>query len=187
MRILDEQDNEIQESDVDFEKGHLEQDWYCIAHHPEVPSSGPITHFETQFYFDDGTDVWLKEDEYKVDVKADTYIFNDDKLNSKTVVGIDGRQVEDQPYIEGQREWFENEEILRYKLYTEGELQLIEARKKQQEAEAEERDAKDAEYKNLLSSMDDVILAVADNESSSSELEDKVDDIILALADLIGE
>lgn len=187
MRILDEQDNEIQESDVDFSKGHLEQDWYCIAHHPEIPSSGPITHFETLFKFDDGTSVWLKNDEYKVDPKTDTYTFNDDELNGKTIVGMDGRQVEDQPYIEGQHEWFENEEILRYKLYTEGELQLIEARANQRKTESEERERKNTEYNGLLSSMDDVLLVMAEGEGSTSDLENQINDINLVLADLIGE
>ena len=166
MRILDEQDNEIQESDVDFSKGHLEQDWYCIAHHPEIPSSGPITHFETLFKFDDGTSVWLKNDEYKVDPKTDTYTFNDDKLNEKNIVGMDGRQVEDQHYVE---------------------LQLIEARANQRKTESEERERKNTEYNGLLSSMDDVLLVMAEGEGSTSDLENQINDINLVLADLIGE
>lgn len=186
MRILDEQDNEIQESDVDNEKGYLVKDWYCIAYHPEIPTSGPITHWETLFRFEDGTERWLTADEYKVDTVNDTYIFNEEELNGKKVVGMDAREVEDQPFIEGQHEWWENEQVLRYKIYTEGELALIKARADQRAAENGEKEQRRVEYRNLIKSMDDVLLAVADSEGTKSDLEDQVNDITLVLADLMG-
>lgn len=186
MRILDEQDNEIQESDLDYTKGYIVKDWYCVAHHPEIPASGPVTHWETLFCFDDGTEKWMTADEYSVGPKDGTYTFNDEELNGKTIVTLDTREVEDEPFNPGQHEWFENEEILRYKVYTEDELLLMEARDKQRAAENGEKEARRSEYRNLLKSMDDVVLTLADSEGVKSDIEDQINDINLALADLMG-
>ena len=70
---------------------------------------------------------------------------------------------------------------------TEDELALIKAREDQQLADAQEREQKNTEYQNLLSSVNDIILALAEKEGTTSDLENQINDINLVLADLIGE
>lgn len=188
MRILNEQDKEIQQSDVDDTKGRLVEDYLLIAHHPEVCSAPAVTHLETLFKFDDNEDgIWVPNSEYAVDLTTGKYIFDDESFNGKNAVFVTNREVEDQPPTEGEHEWFEYEQILRYKLYTEDELALIKAREDQQLADAQEREQKNTEYRNLLSSVDDIILALAEKEGATSDLENQINDINLVLADLIGE
>lgn len=188
MRILNEQDKEIQRSDVDDTKGHLVEDHLLIAHYPEVNVAPAVTHLETLFKFDDNEDgVWVPNKEYNIDPTTGEYIFNDESLNGKNAVFVTNREVEDQPPTEGRHEWFEYEPILRYELYTEDELALIKAREDQQLADAQERERKNTEYHNLLSSVDDILLALAEKEGTTSDLENQINDINLVLADLIGE
>lgn len=188
MRILNEQDKEIQQSDVDDTKGHLVEDYFLIAHHPEVCVAPAVTHSETLFKFDDNEDgVWVPNSEYTVDLKTGAYVFDDESLNGKNAVFVTNREVEDKPPTEGEHEWFEYEQILRYKLYTEDELSLIKAREDQQLADSQERERKNTEYNTLLSSMDDVLLVLAEKEGATSDLENQINDITLVLADLIGE
>lgn len=188
MRILNEQDKEIQQSDVDDTKGHLVEDYLLIAHHPEVNVAPAVTHLETLFKFDDDEDcVWVPNDEYSVDLKTGAYVFTNNSFNDMKATFVDSRVVEDKPPTEGEHEWFEYEQILRYKLYTEDELNLIKAREDQQLAESQERERKNTEYNTLLSSMDDVLLTIAEKEGATSDLENQINDITLVLADLIGE
>ena len=188
MRILNEQDKEIQRSDVDDTKGHLVEDYFLIAYHPEVNVAPAVTHLETLFKFDDNEDgVWVPNDEYSVDLKTGAYVFTNNSFNDTKATFVDSRVVEDQPPTEGEHEWFEYVQILRYKLYTEDELALIKAREDQQLAEAQERERKNTEYNTLLSSMDDVLLTIAEKEGATSDLENQINDITLVLADLIGE
>lgn len=188
MRILNEQDKEIQRSDVDDTKGHLVEDYFLIAHHPEVNVAPAVTHLETLFKFDDDEDsIWVPNNEYSVDLKTGAYVFTNKSFNGMKATFVDSRVVEDQPPTEGEHEWFEYEQILRYKLYTEDELALIKAREDQQLTEAQERERKNTEYNTLLSSMDDVLLVLAEKEGATSDLENQINDITLVLADLIGE
>lgn len=188
MRILNEQDKEIQRSDVDDTKGHLVEDYFLIAHHPEVNVAPAVTHLETLFKFDDDEDgIWVPNNEYSVDLKTGAYVFTNKSFNGMKATFVDSRVVEDQPPTEGEHEWFEYEQILRYKLYTEDELSLIKAREEQQLADAQERERKNTKYNTLLSSMDDVLLVLAEKEGATSDLENQINDITLVLADLIGE
>lgn len=188
MRILNEQDKEIQRSDVDDTKGHLVEDYLLIAHHPEVNVAPAVTHLETLFKFDDDEDgIWVPNDEYSVDLKTGAYVFTNKSFNGMHATFVDSRVVEDKPPTKGEHEWFEYEQILRYKLYTEDELNLIKAREDQQLAESQERERKNTEYNTLLSSMDDVLLTIAEKEGATSDLENQINDITLVLADLIGE
>lgn len=188
MRILNEQDKEIQRSDVDDTKGHLVEDYFLIAHHPEVNVAPAVTHLETLFKFDDGEDgIWVPNNEYSVDLKTGAYVVTNKSFNGMKATFVDSRVVEDQPPTEGEHEWFEYEQILRYKLYTEDELALIKAREDQQLTDAQERERKNTEYNTLLSSMDDVLLVLAEKEGATSDLENQINDITLVLADLIGE
>ena len=188
MRTLNEQDKEIQRSDVDDTKGHLVEDYFLIAHHPEVNVAPAVTHLETLFKFDDDEDgIWVPNDEYSVDLKTGAYVFANKSFNGMKATFMDSREVEDKPPTEGEHEWFEYEQILRYKLYTEDELSLIKAREEQQLADAQEREHKNTEYSTLLSSMDDVLLVLAEKEGATSDLENQINDITLVLADLIGE
>lgn len=188
MRILNEQDKEIQRSDVDDTKGHLVEDYFLIAHHPEVNVAPAVTHLETLFKFDDDEDgVWVPNSEYTVNLKTGAYMFDNKSLNGMKATFVDSREVEDQPPTEGEHEWLEYEQILRYKLYTEDELSLIKAREDQQLVDTQERERKNTEYNTLLSSMDDVLLVLAEKEGATSDLENQINDITLVLADLIGE
>lgn len=66
MRILDQNGNEILETDVDYEKGYLKQDSLFVCHHEAVEAVAEEGHWETiREYPNGGKDVdWI------IDVEA---------------------------------------------------------------------------------------------------------------------
>ena len=81
MRILNEQDVEIQQEDVDYELGYLEDDKIFKEHHDAIEAKERITHYyPLTYYFEDGT-------EYKTDLglfrAAERETLNDDPLDEE--------------------------------------------------------------------------------------------------------
>ena len=172
MRILNEQDVEIQEEDVDLDVGYLVPDKVFVKHHEAVeyqPEEGhyyPIT-----FYFDDGTSYAIVGDDESdphVHVNEDgitfTYVPQGDE-EPKTVRGTDVKWIVDVPEVKVHEAYDEYEDIQRYKLYTEEELAQI-----QEEKEKEEK------QKKFLSTGPDRLDTVEVN----------VDDMTMLIADMIG-
>lgn len=152
MKILNEKNEEIQKENVDLSLGYLQPDQLFVEHHPEVQEKPAIYHYKVNvFYFTDGTSYPEKledgvsyiplseEDPHIVDIDGKNGVFGfqeqpEDEIKGREVKGIDLEQVEDEPRVEHQAEWDEYEDIQRYILYTEEELQEMK--------EAEEKQAK---------------------------------------------
>ena len=185
MRILDENDNEIQEEDVDLEEGYLTPDQIFKEHHDAVPAQARVYHYEvTAVYFEDGTN-------YKPVGPNDPHITTEDPTSGhfyyvpqqgeelKQVRGMDLREVEDQAAVEAKEAWDEYEDIQRYKLYTEEEKEA-----KRQEKEAEEK------KEELLSTGLDRIEGLESTDETHTEeinaANESIDDLILLMADIVG-
>ena len=179
MRILDEQDQEIQESDVDLNLGYLKSDQILKEHHEAVPEIEEEGHYYPEtFYFMDDT-------EYKVDVEGEndphvkanedgvsfSYIPGEEEAE-REFKGCDVKYIIDVEHQDAKEAYDEMEDIQRYKLYT--KEQLEENRKNREEAEKRE---------NFMSTGPDRL----DNaESNIDTVSTNVDDITMLLADMIG-
>lgn len=129
MRILDEQDQEIQESDVDLNLGYLKLDQILKEHHEAVPEIEEEGHYYPEtFYFMDDT-------EYKVDVEGenDPHVkANEDGVSFSYIPGegedehefkgCDVKYIIDVEHQDAKEAYDEMEDIQRYVKYTEEEL-----------------------------------------------------------------
>lgn len=196
MRILNEADEEIQSEDVDNELGYLVPDKVFKEHHDaEPPVEEKVHYYPTTFFFDDGTrydtvlydylrnnpDKNSEEDlkDYQNDahvvVGEDGFTFSyepKEEEEERAVKRIEVATIVDSPYVPAKEAWDEYEDIQRYKLYAEEELQQ---RKEQQERQ-EKRD-------RFMNTGPDRL----DNaESNIDVVSTNVDDITMLLADMIG-
>lgn len=134
MRILNELDEEIQESDVDTNLGYLVPDQILKEHHEATPAVDEEGHYYPQtFYFEDGTryDIPKGEDDKVIendphvspneDGVSFTYVPQEDE-EEKEVRGTDVAYVIDVEHQDAKDAWDEMEDIQRYRLYTEDEL-----------------------------------------------------------------
>lgn len=142
MRILNEEDVEIKESDVDTTKGYLRSDKKFIVHHEEQPEVPEQKHYEVErFVFEDGsqmlvdgnTDAHVKV----IDDQAGIFEYVD-QGEGNVYFGAEIKSVIDQEHIEHKDAYDEYEDIQRYVLYTEAELQ--------ERKEMEEKQAKQAAF-----------------------------------------
>lgn len=142
MKIYNEEDVEIKESDVDTTKGYLKSDKKFIVHHEEQPEVLEHKHYEVErFVFEDGsqmlvdgnTDAHVKV----IDDQAGIFEYVD-QGEGNVYHGAEIKSVIDQEHVEHKDAYDEYEDIQRYVLYTEEELQ---ARK-----EAEEKQAKQTAF-----------------------------------------
>lgn len=134
MRIVDENDVEIQESDVDLEKGYVINDRIFVQHHDAVEGKDAVVHYEAKtFYFEDGSslDVAGNTDPHVevVDEKQGIFNYVDVDGSGKVYHGLDLTTVEDEPAVQPKDAYDEYEDVRRYVLYTEQELAAREAEK----------------------------------------------------------
>ena len=129
MRILDEQDQEMQLEDCDLTLGYLTADKHFVKHHEAQEAVAEQGHYYPKtFYFMDGTqyDVTTEnEDDPNVIPNEDGVSFDlirteDDE--DKTIKGCDVRYIIDVEKQEAKEAYDEYEDIERYRLYTEEEL-----------------------------------------------------------------
>ena len=178
IRILDEKDNELQIEDVDLEIGYLEPEQLFKEHHDAVEAQEREFHYAvTTFYFEDNTRVDIEDENDPRVGKDDIYngrfhYETPDGEESRQLRGIDLREVEDVPAVEAKEAWDEYEEIQRYKLYTEEEL----------EERAAEAERKRKEEELLVTGLDRIEAA----EGGLVETNEAVEDLILVMADLFG-
>lgn len=142
MRILNEEDVEIKESDVDTTKGYLKSDKKFIVHHEEQPEISEKKHYEVErFIFKDGSQMLIETNEDPhvkvIDDQAGIFEYVD-QGEGNVYHGAEIKSVIDQEHVEHKDAYDEYEDIQRYILYTEKELQ---ARK-----EAEEKQAKQTAF-----------------------------------------
>lgn len=142
MKIYNEEDVEIKESDVDTTKGYLKFDKKFITHYDEQPEVIEHKHYEVErFVFEDGsqmlvdgnTDAHVKV----IDDQAGIFEYVD-QGEGNVYHGAEIKSVIDQEHVEHKDAYDEYEDIQRYVLYTEEELA---ARK-----EAEEKQAKQTAF-----------------------------------------
>lgn len=179
MRILDENDQELQQEDLNLTLGYLVSDQILKEHHDAVPEIEEEGHYYPEtFYFMDGT-------EYKVDVEGenDPHVkANEDGVSFSYVPGegeaehefkgCDVKYIIDVEHQDAKEAYDEMEDIQRYKLYTEEELQ----RRKEEKEQQEKRE-------RFMSTGPDRL----DNaETNIDTVSTNVDDITMLLADMIG-
>ena len=176
MRILDENDQELQEENLDLTLGHLTYDQVLKEHHEAVPEVKEEGHYYPQtFYFMDGT-------KYNVTVEGEndpcvqpnedgvsfTYIAPEGE-EPREYKGCDVKYIIDVEHEEAKEAWDEYEDIQRYKLYT--KEQLEENRKNREEAEKRENfmttgpdrlNTAEVDITGLTTSMDDITMLMAD-------------------------
>lgn len=129
MRILNEQNVEIQPEDVDYNLGYLVDDKVFVQHHDAIEAVQEEGHYyPITFYFEDGSSYNIQgegESDPRVHINEDkitfTYVPQEGEGN-KIVEGTDVRWIIDVSAIEAQEAYDEYEDIKRYKLYTEEEL-----------------------------------------------------------------
>lgn len=184
MRILNEQDEEIQESDVDYNLGYLMPDQILKEHHEATEEVAEEGHYYPQtFYFEDGTRYDIEKDENDKVIENDPHVLpNDDNVSftyvpqegeeAKDVRGTDVAYIIDVEHQEAKEAYDEMEDIQRYKLYTEEELQ----QRKEQKERQEKRD-------RFMNTGPDRL----DNaEINIDTITTNVDDITMLMADMIG-
>ena len=148
LRLLDEQDQEVSREDCDLTLGYIVYDQILKEHHEATPEIQEESHFyPNTYYFEDGTNYKVTGEEGEdahvgpTDEKgAFTFVPQTDDEQSKIVRGIDVDRIVDVEYQQAKDAWDEYEDIERYKLYTEEELQKN-ATAKATQALKEARDA----------------------------------------------
>lgn len=171
MRILDVNDNELQESDLDFELGYLKPDQIFVKHHDEVKEVQEESHYKVQtFYFEDGTSLSVTEEDDPhvkvIDNKEGVFDYvNLPGEEHKDLLGIDLESVIDVEAVEAKEAYDEYEDISRYILYTAEEL---EERKK-----AKEKAEKQTDF-----------METGPNRLDSAELE--LNDLVVIVSEVVG-
>lgn len=129
MRILDENDQELQQEDLNLTLGYLVSDQILKEHHDAVPEVQEEGHYYPEtFYFMDGSD-------YKVDTEGENDPCvepNEDGVSFNYVApegeepreykGCDVKYIIDVEHQDAKEAYDEMEDIQRYKLYTEERL-----------------------------------------------------------------
>ena len=156
MRILDENDQELQEEDLDLTLGYLSYDQVLKEHHEAVPEVKEEGHYYPQtFYFVDGT-------KYEVTVEGEndpcvqpnedgvsfTYVAPEGE-EPREYKGCDVKYIVDVEHEDAKEAWDEYEDIQRYKLYTEEQLREQATAK----AEAERKHNLNIQTMSLMSRM----------------------------------
>lgn len=179
MRILNEQDEEIQEADVDYTLGYLVGDQILKEHHDAVPEIQEKGHYYPEtFYFVDGSQYDVNTDgDNDPCVKA-----NDDGVSfsyvppegeePREVKGCDVKYVIDVEHQEAKDAYDEMENIQRYKLYTAEQFKERQAAKEK----AQKREEFITTGPERLSTA----------ETNIDTVTASVDDITTLMADMIG-
>lgn len=131
LRLLDEQDQEVNQEDCDLTLGYITYDSILKEHHEATPEVQEQSHFYPKtYYFEDGTSYQVEgaegEDAHvgPTDEKgAFTFVPQTGEEQTKIVRGIDVDRIVDVECQQAKDAWDEYEDIKRYKLYTEEELQ----------------------------------------------------------------
>ena len=140
-KYYDVNDNELSESDIDYDLGRVEYETRVIKHHEAEDEQPEENHYEVAtFYFEDGTSLSIEsqDDPHIEKIEPDKGIFGYiDQGEGKELRGIDLKTVVDKESVPAKEAWDETEDFYRYILYTPEELEenrlCKEAREKQQE------------------------------------------------------
>lgn len=128
-RVLTENDEEISMSEVDYTLGHLRPEQLFVEHHDEIPEVKEESHFRvTKFYFFDAEPMEITEedDPHVITIDNKAGIFEYQPLEGepeRSWKGTDLESVIDVEHEDAKEAWDEYEDIYRYILYTEEELE----------------------------------------------------------------
>ena len=139
IRILNEDDEEITMDEVDLELGYLRLDQLLKEHHEAIEFQEEQWHYTvTCYYFKDGSEMKItSEDDPHIErIDADNGVFGfipqNEEEEQLVVKGIDLKQEVDKERVEAKEAWDEYENIQRYILYTQEELDAKREREEQQ-------------------------------------------------------
>lgn len=139
IRILNEDDEEITMDEVDLELGYLRPDQLLKEHHEAIEFQEEQWHYTVAcFYFEDGSELKVEsEDDPHIEkIDADNGVFGfipqNEEEEQLAVKGIDLKQEVDKERVEAKEAWDEYENIQRYILYTQEELDAKREREEQQ-------------------------------------------------------
>lgn len=175
MDYYNEAGQKIDESEADLSKGHLDPDKLFVKHHDAVPEQKQVSHYEvSKFYFTDGTSYApeSQDDPHINKIDADNGVFAyvaQDGEEEKTCQGIDLKQVIDIEHADAQEAYDEYQEIYRYILYTEEELEKIQQQKEKQEAQQTFLEDGPDQLNTNTTSIEDLTLLVSDIIGGESE------------------
>lgn len=138
-RILDENDHEITMDDVDLELGYLRLDQILKEHHEAIEFQEEQWHYAvTCYYFENGSEMKItdEDDPHIERIDADNGVFGfipqNEEEEQLAVKGIDLKQEVDKERVDAKEAWDEYENIQRYILYTQEELDAKREREEQQ-------------------------------------------------------
>ena len=139
IRILNEDDEENTMDEVDLELGYLRPDQLLKEHHEAIEFQEEQWHYAVAcFYFEDGSELKVEsEDDPHIEkIDADNGVFGfipqNEEEEQLAVKGIDLKQEVDKERVEAKEAWDEYENIQRYILYTQEELDAKREREEQQ-------------------------------------------------------
>lgn len=168
MRILDVNDNELQESDIDYELGYLKPDKIFVKHHEEVKEVKEESHYKVQtFYFQDSTSLSVTDENDPhieiIDNKQGVFDYiNLPGEEHKDLLGIDLESVIDVEAVEAKEAYDEYEEITRYVLYTAEELEERQKAKEKSEQQATFLETGPVRLDNTETGLEDLIVIVSE-------------------------
>ncbi len=151
MDIYNESGDKLTDSDIDYDKGHVEIRQRVKEHHPATKATPMIFHYAVRgFSFSDGTTLEFStlddSDEHIGIIDAASGMFEYiDQGEGRTCIGIDVALVTDQAATPARDAWDEYENYGVYILYTAEELLKIQEQAKEK-AEAEEKAARQADF-----------------------------------------
>ena len=129
MRILDENDQELQQEDLNLTLGYLVSDQILKEHHDAVPEVQEEGHYYPEtFYFMDGSQYEVdteSENDPCVEPNEDGVSFNyvaPEGEEPREYKGCDVKYIIDVEHQDAKEAYDEMEDIQRYKLYTEEQL-----------------------------------------------------------------
>ena len=129
MRILDENDQELQQEDLNLTLGYLVSDQILKEHHDAVPEVQEEGHYYPEtFYFMDGSQYKVNtesENDPCVEPNEDGVSFNyvaPEGEEPREYKGCDVKYIIDVEHQDAKEAYDEMEDIQRYKLYTEEQL-----------------------------------------------------------------
>lgn len=170
MRILDENDKELTESQVDLSVGYLTYEQIFKEHHDAVGAVDEQGHYyPSAFYFTDGSKYVVDgENENDPHVAAVDgqgtnfkYVASDGEA-PRTCRGCDIRYIVDTKRQEAKDAYDEMEDIQRYKLYTEQELADKKAAEEKEKVETDFMENGPSRLTSVETDLSDMTLTIAD-------------------------
>lgn len=194
IRYLDENDNELEESDIDTSLGYITTEEILKEHHDAVEATPEEYHYVlTEWNFEDGTSMTIHGDNTDphvsvIDDQAGIFEYVD-QGEEKTYRGALIDKVIDVPAKDAQEEYDEKETIYRYRRYTAEELEEIEAEKEAAKAEQKLQNR----IRELPDTVDELQTTTSDLQTvSETNTEDistnttNIEDLTILISEIIG-